>query len=81
LLSNGQANNAQARSAGQPVCRRLCRRPGGLGSRTRKAINQTDELGDKVGADIGTEISRGIDNWRWFVEAHGQAPVQHGVRR
>jgi starvation-inducible DNA-binding protein len=24
-------------------------------------------------ADIFTEISRGIDKWLWFVEAHAQA--------
>ena len=38
------------------------------------------ELFDKVGeledadtADLFTEISRGIDKWLWFVEAHSQA--------
>ena len=24
-------------------------------------------------ADIFTDVSRGIDKWLWFVEAHGQA--------
>jgi starvation-inducible DNA-binding protein len=52
-----------------------------FGSRMRKAIDQTDELGDKDSADICTGISRGIDKWLWVVEAHVQAPVQHGVRR
>ena len=38
-----------------------------------KAINQTDELDDADTSDIFTEISRGIDKWLWFVEAHSQA--------
>lgn len=37
---------------------------------TRKAIDETDELEDKVSADMFTEITRGIDKWLWFVEAH-----------
>src|SRR5438128_28739 len=36
----------------------------------RRAIEQTDELGDKDTADICTEISRGVDKYLWFVEAH-----------
>jgi starvation-inducible DNA-binding protein len=39
----------------------------------REGIDQLDELGDADGADILTEISRGIDKWLWFVEAHQQA--------
>jgi starvation-inducible DNA-binding protein len=39
----------------------------------RKAIDETDELGDKDTADLFTEVSRGIDKWLWFVEAHLQA--------
>ncbi|HZC01827.1 MAG TPA: DNA starvation/stationary phase protection protein Dps, partial [Gammaproteobacteria bacterium] len=27
-------------------------------------------LGDKDSADIFTEISRGVDKYLWFVEAH-----------
>ena len=44
-----------------------------FGKSARKAIDQTDELGDKDTADIFTEVSRGIDKWLWFVEAHLQA--------
>ena len=36
-------------------------------------IEQADELDDADTADIFTEISRGIDKWLWFVEAHSQA--------
>jgi starvation-inducible DNA-binding protein len=42
------------------------------GETVRNAINQTDELGDKDAADIFTEISRGVDKYLWFVEAHLQ---------
>jgi starvation-inducible DNA-binding protein len=43
-----------------------------FGGVTRKAIDQVDELGDADTVDILTEISRGIDKWLWFVEAHLQ---------
>jgi starvation-inducible DNA-binding protein len=39
----------------------------------RKAINQSNDLGDLDTADLFTEVSRGIDKWLWFVEAHLQA--------
>ncbi len=37
-------------------------------------INEADALDDADTADLFTEISRGIDKWLWFVEAHSQAP-------
>jgi starvation-inducible DNA-binding protein len=40
------------------------------GKSVRRAIDQSDELGDKDSADIFTEISRGVDKYLWFVEAH-----------
>lgn len=40
------------------------------GKRVRRAIDQTDQLGDKDSADIFTEISRGADKYLWFVESH-----------
>jgi starvation-inducible DNA-binding protein len=40
------------------------------GKGVRQAIDRTDELGDKDSADIFTEISRGVDKYLWFVEAH-----------
>jgi starvation-inducible DNA-binding protein len=42
----------------------------GFGKSIRHAIDQADELGDKDTADIFTEISRGVDKYLWFVEAH-----------
>ena len=44
-----------------------------FGKAARKAIDETDTLGDKDTADLFTEVSRGIDKWLWFVEAHLQA--------
>jgi starvation-inducible DNA-binding protein len=44
-----------------------------FGRDARNTINQADELDDADTADIFTEISRGIDKWLWFVEAHAQA--------
>ena len=44
-----------------------------FGHEARETIDQADELGDADTADIFTEISRGIDKWLWFVEAHSQA--------
>ena len=41
-----------------------------FGKATRAAIDRADELRDKDTADIFTEISRGVDKWLWFVEAH-----------
>lgn len=44
-----------------------------FGKAVRKAINDTNDLGDLDTADLLTEVSRGIDKWLWFVEAHLQA--------
>jgi len=44
-----------------------------FGDEARKTIDQSDGLGDADTADIFTEISRGVDKWLWFVEAHSQA--------
>jgi starvation-inducible DNA-binding protein len=44
-----------------------------FGKAARQAIEQSNELGDLDTADLFTEVSRGIDKWLWFVEAHLQA--------
>ena len=44
-----------------------------FGKSARKAIGEADNLGDLDTADLFTEVSRGIDKWLWFVEAHLQA--------
>jgi len=43
-----------------------------FGRIARNAIGKSNENGDPVGADIYTEISRGVDKWLWMVEAHLQ---------
>lgn len=48
---------------------------GAFGEEARAAIDEADKLDDAVTADLFTEVSRGIDKWLWFVEAHGQAPT------
>ena len=44
-----------------------------FGKAARKGIDDANNLGDLDTADVFTEISRGIDKWLWFVEAHLQA--------
>ena len=44
-----------------------------FGKSVRKAIEDANNLGDLDTADLFTEVSRGIDKWLWFVEAHLQA--------
>ena len=44
-----------------------------FGKSARQAINEANDLGDADTADLFTEISRGTDQWLWFVEAHLQA--------
>ena len=45
----------------------------GFGRTVRVGIEEMNELEDADSADVLTEISRGIDQWLWFVEAHAQA--------
>ncbi len=44
----------------------------GFGRTVRLGIEEMNELEDADSADILTEISRGVDKWLWFVEAHQQ---------
>ncbi len=44
-----------------------------FGSEIRASIDEANELDDADTADLFTEVSRGIDKWLWFVEAHSQA--------
>jgi len=44
-----------------------------FGEEIRNSIDKADELEDADTADMFVEISRGIDKWLWFVEAHSQA--------
>ncbi len=44
-----------------------------FGKNIREAIDEGDKLEDADTVDIFTEISRGVDKYLWFVEAHQQA--------
>jgi starvation-inducible DNA-binding protein len=44
-----------------------------FGHEVRMTIDEANALDDADTADIFTEVSRGIDKWLWFVEAHSQA--------
>ena len=41
-------------------------------AKAREAIDELEENEDPDSVDILTEVSRGIDQWLWFVEAHQQ---------
>jgi starvation-inducible DNA-binding protein len=43
-----------------------------FGKAVRASIARADDLGDADTADIFTEVSRGVDKYLWFVEAHLQ---------
>jgi starvation-inducible DNA-binding protein len=43
-----------------------------FGRAARIGIEEMNDLQDADSADILTEISRGVDQWLWFVEAHLQ---------
>jgi starvation-inducible DNA-binding protein len=44
-----------------------------FGKEVRTTIDEANALDDADTADLFTEISRGTDQWLWFVEAHSQA--------
>ena len=44
-----------------------------FGKEARTTIDEGNALDDANTADLFTEISRGIDQWLWFIEAHSQA--------
>ena len=45
-----------------------------FGEEARATIEEASAFDDADTADLFTEVSRGIDKWLWFVEAHSQAP-------
>lgn len=51
----------------------LADRYSAMAQNAREAIEEADEAGDKDTADLFTEISRDLDKWLWFLEAHLQA--------
>ena len=59
-------------SAGHLHVKALASTLASYGEQIRNAIHAADEVTDKATADIFTEISRGVDQYLWFVEAHLQ---------
>ena len=49
-----------------------------FGRNARVGIEEMNDLRDADSADILTEISRGVDKWLWFVEAHQQGSESRG---
>ena len=50
--------------------------------KAREAIDQLEEFEDPDSMDILTEVSRGVEKWLWFVEAHQQTrPVSTEAAR
>jgi starvation-inducible DNA-binding protein len=52
-----------------------------FGKVTRQDIDKLQQIGDADTADMLTDISRGIDKWLWFVEAHLQGDGGPEARR
>ena len=50
-----------------------------FGKSARHAIDLAEAAGDQDTCDIFTEVSRGVDKWLWFVEAHLQAGAWSGA--
>jgi starvation-inducible DNA-binding protein len=59
--------------SGTAHCEALSSALAAFGSAVRQGIDEVDIAGDKATADICTQISRGVDQWLWSVEAHIQA--------
>jgi starvation-inducible DNA-binding protein len=51
----------------------MIERTGTAANAVRESIDEADEAGDADTADIFTEVSRGLDKWLWFLEAHLEA--------
>jgi starvation-inducible DNA-binding protein len=52
--------------------RALIERFGTVANTVRANIEEADDSGDAGTADVFTEVSRGLDKWLWFLEAHIQ---------
>ena len=57
---------------GKVVVAALADRFAHLAKSSRRAIDASDDLGDKDTADLFTGVSRGLDKSLWFLEAHLQ---------
>ena len=52
--------------------RALIERHGDVANKVRSAIEETDKAGDSGTSDLFTEVSRGLDERLWMLEAHLQ---------
>lgn len=48
----------------------LIERYGQVANAVRANIDEADEAGDLGSSDLFTEVSRGLDEWLWMLEAH-----------
>ncbi len=81
-LTQGNVQTVAARSRlevygqesvpGTEHVRRVAAALASVGSEGRRGIDFASEHGDEVTADILTEVTRGVDELLWFVEAHLQ---------
>lgn len=60
-------------ATGKAHCEALSSALATFGKAVRQSIDEADRAGDADTADLYTEVSRGMDQWLWFVEAHLQA--------
>jgi starvation-inducible DNA-binding protein len=67
-LSEYPAGGVESMAAVEALAERFAE----LGESTRKAIDTADKAGDMDTSDLFTEVSRGLDKWLWFLEAHLQ---------
>ena len=68
-------------SSGEEHVEALSNVLGQFSGKAREAIDELEEMGDPDSMDILTEVSRGVDKWLWFVEAHQQTrPVSTEAR-
>jgi starvation-inducible DNA-binding protein len=62
----------RARVAGGEPVHALAHALAEFGSQVRQATSQIRDWGDQESALICTEIARRVDQWQWFVTAHGR---------
>ena len=67
------AEYAAKSSAGRDQADALSSALASFGKVVRQSIGKSDELADADTTDLFTQVSRGVDKWLWFVEAHLQA--------
>lgn len=66
-------------SEGEQHVEALCSAISTFNAGARDAIDTSDEIGDKVTADMFTGIARGLDKTLWFIESHLQRMEKEGA--